>query len=94
MGLTSILVGDSLLSGRRDASIVIAYTFAATHDPHYTPGSAANAGVCVAVALLALALRFVHIRENKKLEAGERDDVIQPGTVGEDRRARGFRYVY
>lgn len=70
----------------------LAYMLAESHDPHYTPGSAANAGVCVVVALLALVLRFVHIRENKKLEAAERDDMIQPGTG--DRRARGFRYVY
>ena len=73
---------------------IAAYTFAESHDTHYTPGSAANAGICVAVALFALALRFVHINENKKLEAAERDYMVQPGTAGGDRRARGFRYVY
>jgi len=46
------------------------------------------------VALLALLLRFVHIRENKKLEASDREDVVQSSTDGGDRRARGFRYVY
>jgi hypothetical protein len=94
MGLIFILVGEFCFLVGRNPSVVVAYTFAATHDPHYTPGSAANAGVCVAVALLALALRFVHIRENENLEAAERDDVIQLDIVGGDRRARGFRYVY
>jgi hypothetical protein len=94
MGLTFILVGGFCFLVGGGCSTIVAYNFAATHDPHYTPGSAANAGVCVAVALLALALRFVHIRENKKFEAAERDDVIQLDIVGGDRRARGFRYVY
>lgn len=74
---------------------------AESHDPHYTPGSAANAAVCVVVALLALLLRFVHIRENKKLEAAEREGIADPAGVGlatvgasSDRRAKTFRYVY
>lgn len=71
-----------------------AYICAASHGPNYTPGSAANAGVCVVVALLALLLRFVHIRENKKLEAAEQEDIVDSANVGVDRRGRGFRYVY
>jgi hypothetical protein len=43
------------------------------------------------VALLALVLRFVHIRENKKLEAAEQEGAAE--VVG-DRRGVGFRYVY
>lgn len=53
------------------------------------------------VALLALLLRFVHIRENKKLEAAEREGIADPAGVGlatvgasSDRRAKTFRYVY
>lgn len=67
--------------------------FLASHDPHYTPGSAANAAVCVVVALLALVLRFVHIRENKKLVAAEQEGTDDTTVVG-DRRGVGFRYVY
>lgn len=75
------------------ASIYGTYFYPEAHDPQYTPGSAANAGVCVSVALLALFLRFVHIRENKKLEAAENEDVVNADVTG-DRRGRGFRYLY
>lgn len=43
------------------------------------------------MALIALVLRFVHIRENKKLAAAEQAGAA--GVVG-DRRGVGFRYVY
>lgn len=56
------------------------------------PGSAANAGVCLIIALLALVLRFVHQWENKKLERVEQEGTA--AAEGEDRRAFGFRYVY
>ncbi|KAM0702001.1 hypothetical protein Q7P35_010911 [Cladosporium inversicolor] len=73
------------------ASIYGTYFYPFSHDPHYTPGSAANAAVCVVMALIALVLRFVHIRENKKIAAAEQAGAA--GVVG-DRRGVGFRYVY
>jgi hypothetical protein len=48
--------------------------------------------VCVVVALVALLLRFVHIRENKKLAAAEQEGADT--AVTGDRRGVGFRYVY
>jgi hypothetical protein len=59
------------------------------------PGSAGNAVVCVVAALLALALRIIHKRENKKLEKLEAEGIADPaGVAGGDQRGLGFRYVY
>ncbi|ETN43921.1 uncharacterized protein HMPREF1541_11052 [Cyphellophora europaea CBS 101466] len=74
------------------ASIYGTYFYPSAHEPGYTPGSAANAGVCVVVALLALSLRFIHKWENKKLGRVEREGFS--GEEGADRRGFGFRYVY
>lgn len=50
------------------------------------------------VALLALVLRFVHVKENKELERLEDRELADGGQAGNggsgDRRATGFRYVY
>lgn len=67
--------------------------------PRYIPGGTADTVICLLVALLALILRFVHIRENQKLEILERESADREGRqagdgVDEDRRAVGFRYVY
>jgi HAMP domain-containing protein len=52
--------------------------------------------MCILTAVLALVLRFVHIRENKKLESAEQE--VEGGKVAADatqeRRAAGFRYIY
>ena len=91
------------------ASIYGSYMYPASAAPQYIPGGSANTVICLVVGLLALLLRFVHIRENKKLEAAEREiegRSEQPGKeadagkgVDDDagmagRRAVGFRYVY
>jgi len=61
--------------------------------PQYTAGGSANSAVCISVALLALALRFILKRENKKLEARENEgEEMRVGETG-DHRASGFRYV-
>ena len=84
------------------ATIYGSYMYPESTGPRYTPGGSANAAVCVVVALLALVLRFVHIRENKKLEKVEQE-AAQPGepsvkvpieAAPGDRRVAGFRYVY
>lgn len=63
--------------------------------PQYTPGGSANAAISVCVALLALLLRILHKRENKKLEKAEQE-AARSGEAAEEqhRRATGFRYVY
>lgn len=78
------------------ASIYGSYMYPLSHAPQYVPGGSANAAVCVIVALIALALRFVHIKENKKLEEAETNDTGMTDTqrAHADRRAFGFRYIY
>ena len=77
------------------ASTYGTFMYPASHEPQYMPGSAGNAGVCVAAALLALALRIIHKRENKKLEKLEAEGIVDPaGVAGGDQRGLGFRYVY
>lgn len=50
------------------------------------------------VALLALVLRFVHVKENRELEKLEERELAGGGRAGDggsgDRRTAGFRYVY
>lgn len=89
------------------ASIYGSYMYPSSTSPRYIPGGTANTVVCLSVAVLALALRFVHIRENRKLETLEIADG-EGGLAGDggaggadaaaaavrDRRAVGFRYVY
>lgn len=64
--------------------------------PRYIPGGIANTVVCLSVAGMAFLLRLVHIRENKKLEAEEADDIAngERAKADGDRRGLGFRYVY
>lgn len=63
--------------------------------PQYVPGGSANAAISVCVALLALLLRILHQRENKKLEKAEAEAAASGEAAEEqDRRGLGFRYVY
>jgi hypothetical protein len=71
------------------------FMYPASQAPQYRAGSAGNAAVCITAALLALALRIIHKRENKKLEKAEAEGIVDPaGVAGGDRRGLGFRYVY
>ncbi|KAK3371113.1 major facilitator superfamily domain-containing protein [Lasiosphaeria ovina] len=79
------------------ASIYGSYMYPASNAPQYTPGGATNTIVCVLVGVLALVVRFVHKRANRKLEEAElaengRDEISRPANG--DKRAVGFRYVY
>ena len=77
------------------ASIYGSYMYPSSAAPQYVPGGSANTVICLLVALLALVLRFVHKRENKKLKAAEE---VGASVDGDDdlaqRRAAGFRYLY
>lgn len=74
------------------ASIYGSYMYPSSAAPQYVPGGSANAVISVGVGLLALILRWIHIRENKKLEAVENGEGNEEEGIG--RRAAGFRYVF
>ncbi|KAJ9602393.1 hypothetical protein H2200_013248 [Cladophialophora chaetospira] len=77
------------------ASAYGTFMYPASQAPQYMQGSAGNACVCLAAALLALALRIIYKRENKKLEKMEAEGIADPaGVAGGDQRGLGFRYVY
>ncbi|KAK7920152.1 MFS general substrate transporter [Apiospora marii] len=78
------------------ANIYGPYMYPASQGPRYLPGGAGTAAVALVTALLALAVRVVLARENRKLEARESTDsegnvTMAGGDV--DERAVGFRYV-
>ena len=81
------------------ATIYGSYMYPSSTGPQYVPGGSTNAVVCLLVAALALVLRFIHIRENKKLEEAERESaetVAADGQLssGRDQPPVGFRYIY
>ncbi|KAI5362402.1 Putative major facilitator superfamily, MFS transporter superfamily [Septoria linicola] len=71
------------------ASAYGSYMYPSSASPQYIPGGSANATISLCVGFIAIALRYMHIRENKRLERAERE-------AGEDLDVRGigFRYVY
>lgn len=77
------------------ASIYGSYMYPSSASPRYIPGGTANAIICLLVAVMAAVLRWVHIRENKKLEAAEESSAnADGGKMDIERRTAGFRYVY
>jgi hypothetical protein len=81
------------------ASIYGSYMYPASAAPQYVPGGSTNSVICLLVGLLAIALRYIHKWENKKLEKAEIEDATnaENGAVVDasvDRRAVGFRYIY
>lgn len=74
------------------ASIYGSYMYDASTGPQYVPGGSANAVISLATGVLALVLRYLHKRENKKLEKAEQEGAIEDGE--DEPRAPGFRYVY
>ena len=76
------------------ANIYGSFMYPTPDGPRYIPGGSANACICFAVALVALLIRIILIRENKKLEKIENERFsATPGAGGLDGRAAGFRYV-
>lgn len=79
------------------ASAYGTFMYPSIHEPQYMPGSVGNACVCIVGALLALTLRMIHKRENRKLEEKEAAGIADPagvGIAGGDERGFGFRYIY
>ncbi|KAK5008189.1 hypothetical protein LTR16_005413, partial [Cryomyces antarcticus] len=61
--------------------------------PQYVPGGSANAVICMGVGAMAIVLRFVHIRKNKKLAQADSMALSEEAENDPGRRATGFRYV-
>lgn len=74
------------------SSIYGSYMYPESSGPQYIPGGSANSVICCVVALIALIIRLIHIRANKKLEKAESEDIIDESSDGET-RGQGFRYV-
>ncbi|PYH67700.1 MFS transporter [Aspergillus vadensis CBS 113365] len=74
------------------ASIYGSYMWPSSSGPRYIAGGAATAGIALLVAIIAFAIRIVHLRMNKALDAAEQDRV---GAEVDDLEARnaGFRYI-
>jgi hypothetical protein len=80
------------------ANIYGSYMYPASEGPRYVAGGTANTIICLATAVMAGVLRWIHIRENKKLERaeeeaayGSRSEAIED--ENQEKRAIGFRYV-
>ena len=77
------------------ATIYGSYMYPSSTGPQYVPGGSTNSVVCLLVAALALVLRFIHIRENKKLERAEERGREEGQTeTAPDHPPAGFRYIY
>lgn len=79
------------------ASIYGSYMYPSKDEPQFVPGGSANAVICILVALIAFALRLIHIKENKKLERAEAEghqgEGVASGDTDPELRAVGFRYI-
>ncbi|KAJ8104352.1 major facilitator superfamily domain-containing protein [Lipomyces tetrasporus] len=73
------------------ASIYGSYMYPKSGSPRYLVGGSANAGICLAVVVMAIGIRFLLHRQNKKLEKAEQENIEESNDV--DARARGFRYA-
>ncbi|KAK7736697.1 hypothetical protein SLS53_006906 [Cytospora paraplurivora] len=78
------------------SSIYGSYMYPSSASPRYIPGGVANTVICLLVALLALVLRLIHIKENRKLEILERELAVDErgqvrNNTGGDKMAVGFR---
>ena len=74
------------------ASAYGSYMYPSSAAPQYIPGGSANAAICVGVAVVALVLRWLHVKENRKLEQAE--EANHRGGDELEERQDGFRYVY
>jgi hypothetical protein len=77
------------------------YLYPSSAAPQYVFGGATIAGVGVVCMACAITMRLILIRENKKLDAVERDGdfTLAPHLSVKDRERRdlartGFRYIY
>ncbi|OOQ84551.1 allantoate permease [Penicillium brasilianum] len=74
------------------ASIYGSYMWPSSSGPRYIPGGSATAVIALLVALIALVIRLVHQKMNRRLEAAESSEDVPLGDNLES-RAVGFRYI-
>lgn len=79
------------------ASIYGSYMWPSSSGPRYVPGGSATAVVCILVLVLAVVIRFIHARMNKRLDEEEASMEMEEGVTGDHAnavaRAAGFRYI-
>ncbi|KAJ5119211.1 hypothetical protein N7526_010848 [Penicillium atrosanguineum] len=75
------------------ASIYGSYMWPSSSGPRYIPGGSATAVIALLVALLALIIRIVHTKMNKRLDEAESSLDIPTGSNMLEIRATGFRYI-
>lgn len=81
------------------ANIYGSYLYPARDGPRYVPGGSTTAAAAFTVALLALAIRAILARANRRLDERERFEAAQGSEAAAaapddpDHRAAGFRYI-
>ncbi|KAK7230029.1 hypothetical protein V2G26_002199 [Clonostachys chloroleuca] len=78
------------------ATIYGSYMYPYSTGPRYILGSTINTAVCLLVVVLAIALRFIHVRENKRLERAEEEqnEISEDSDAYTEARNLEFRYIY
>ena len=75
------------------ASIYGSYMWPSSSGPRYIPGGSATAAIALLVALVALLIRIVHAKMNKRLEEAENSQGISLENNDSENRVIGFRYI-
>ncbi|KAJ5930162.1 hypothetical protein N7466_005655 [Penicillium verhagenii] len=76
------------------ASIYGSYMWPDSDGPRYVPGGTATAVIALLVAIVAVVIRLVHVKMNKRLEEAETShDLPSVGADDPDSRVVGFRYI-
>lgn len=74
------------------ANIYGPYMYPSSSGPRYIPGGSATAGTALLVTLLALVIRLMLARDNRRM--AEREVLDAEGVAGRgEARAVGFRYI-
>lgn len=77
------------------ANIYGSYMYPGTDGPRYLPGGISTAAVALVVAILAIIIRLILAKQNKKMEECELFELSGQAPTSErrDERAAGFRYI-
>ncbi|EMR62640.1 putative allantoate permease protein [Eutypa lata UCREL1] len=77
------------------ANIYGSFMYPGTDGPRYLPGGISTAAVALVVAILAIIIRLILAKQNKKMEERELFELSGQAPTSErrDERAAGFRYI-